>query len=142
MAKHIFTILCESASIDSVSNNLTLSKIIEEVSFSPIPEGTGGLAPVAWTLVTFAARSNPETPETQRMRVDLVFPDGSDAKSLPTMLDLNSAPRTRHLIQIQGLTIKGAGDYTFAVYFEDTSGNWVKSGEWVILVSRAGAGSE
>jgi hypothetical protein len=135
MAKHIFSILCESASVDSVSNGLTLSKIIEEISISPIPEEPA-LAPASWTLVTLAARTNREAPETQRMRADLVFPDGSRLEGPPLMLDLTTAARTRQLMGIQGIMIKGTGDYTIAVYFDENSGgNWLQVGEWVFTVS-------
>jgi hypothetical protein len=138
MAEHIFTILCESASVDSLSNGLSLTKIIEEIAVSPIPQEPG-LSPVAWTLVTLAARTDRETPETPRMRITLVFPDGSELQGPSVILDLKTAPRARQLAQIQGLMIKGIGDYAFVTDFEDAAGNWIRCGKWVFRVGAMAA---
>jgi hypothetical protein len=136
MARHIFTILCESASIDSITNGLTLTKIIEGFGVSPEPQaGQTVMVPMSAMIVTVAMRDDSDVPESVPFRIDLVYPDGTSVAGPIAMLDLSSAPRTRNLMTVQGFGVKGLGDHKFVVYFGNNSdGEFTCVGEWIFAV--------
>ncbi|CAN5922586.1 hypothetical protein BH11MYX4_BH11MYX4_03870 [soil metagenome] len=134
MAELAWTILCTRASIDSLTNNLSLFEILEQVQ---VPEGAanmGIVAAVQWNLVSMWRRSGQE-PERAEMRVRLLDPTGTDLHepSPAAVVDLVSAPRARIVGTIVGMPLRGFGLYQFQI--ETRNGEeWRASGSVGLLV--------
>src|SRR5262249_55614849 len=132
MARLIWAVLCERASIDRETNTVSLFGVIEQVQI----EGEGQvddpnaviLAPMRCQLVSFWIRSEPAAPERFFQRVMLLHPDAARFETGTTEVDLGSNPRSRVLAEIQGIPLKAtSGLYHFTVECRaDEASPWIE----------------
>src|SRR5690348_3410472 len=84
---HAWSLLCQSSSIDSTNNNLSLFKILEEVQFEavstlgqPLPEVYN--IPLSFSLITLWNKRVQGANVTASIEVKLVDPKGKELKKI------------------------------------------------------------
>lgn len=125
MARHLWTILCTKASIDSRSNNISLFEIIDQLNVVGSPADERVEIPAQFDLVTQWIRSEPEEPERVPGRVSLRLPDGDQVGGSEFEIDLSEKLRHRNVISIGSLPLHGPGHYEFLIDYRPASG-----GDW------------
>ncbi len=131
--EHLWTVLCQNVTQDGGA--LTLSRLIDMVLVPDLPSEPA-LVPMAFSIAS-QWRRNLEPGCTLSERILLEHPDGTRVPlTAPTTIDLN----TRHLAcmvsRIEGIPLRGPGQYRFVVQRRDredapwfdaapTAGLWV-----------------
>ena len=64
------------------------------------------------------------------MRVRVLAPDGTELGAFQASVDLETAPRSRHLTSVIGLRISGNGNHEFEVSWRHTEAE-----EWQVVAS-------
>ena len=121
--ENVWSILCEKSVIDSESNNISFTNILEEIQVTPkegtkLSEGFDSSEksiPMAFELVTMWKRVG-EGDVKELIRVELVDPNGkSIAFGEHTIEMAKSLKRLRFRIRFNGLKVTIPGDYRFVV---------------------------
>lgn len=118
MAEHVWTILCEQATVDEKTNNLSLLRIIEQIEVaisSPELPPTPFVIPVDWTIGSFWARTKWDQPEKVRARLQTLSPTGTRLGVGEFDVDLTVHRRMRTLSKIAQFAIDKGGLYTFSL---------------------------
>jgi hypothetical protein len=126
--KHLWSLICQNVITSQETNSVTLVEVIEELKFSPnenpgaremienaLREGNFAL-PVNFSLVTTWLRSNPESPESAQVRVDIKAPNGDILTQQGYSVDFSEHARLRARTVVPILPFKGDGTYQFVVY--------------------------
>lgn len=108
MPRLVFALCCQSTSIDSRTNNVSIFHIIEQLQFQGFP----AILPFL-EIVTLWQRE-PDQLQAFTQRVRLLNPEGGvvGEHEIPVIME-----QSRHRVfeQIQGLPFQRAGTYTFEV---------------------------
>jgi hypothetical protein len=117
MIRHIWSVLCQSASFDVQTNNVSLLNIVEAITVS------GDLNPahpaiVQAELVSLWHRENIDTAASGKMRLFYIDPNGNQSNPIFLPIDLTRSPFHRTRINIPGLPIISRGSYTFNVEYQ------------------------
>ena len=125
MMRHIWSVLCSKQSIDRETNSISLFEVIEGVQFytKAIPSFPSPV-PFAGTLVTLWARSTPGERAKGVARVRLLSPEGTELLSQTMEVNLESHPRNRSILQLQGIVIGGPGVHAWEVSSRAADGRW------------------
>jgi len=123
MPHHQWSILCTRATVDKLTNNISLIEIIDEISVEvdptvdlskPLP--TPLMLAVSAVVVSAYTRTDPSIPEKTIGRLTLHGPPGSSLFTPANFdIDLTQFIRTRCLIGIAGLPIEMSGMHSFSV---------------------------
>jgi hypothetical protein len=114
MPKHVFSVVCERASINEV-NHLSLLDVIEELRISPIPVEPTVIA-VAMEVMTLWVREQREVPEVSKGRLALLLPNGTELEVGQFDIDLSGPyPRTRTLGRLDRFVAQGTGLHELTV---------------------------
>jgi len=129
MARHVASLLCKRASIDSRTHALSLFELVEgleiEVNDSKVVDGERDIAPVEMQLVIMVARTDPNVPEHIKARSSLVLPTKKRLVGRPFEVDLRTNFGSQSILDINGLPIEGSGQYEFVTEFaEANSKGW------------------
>ena len=117
MIRHIWTVLCQIASFDSISNNVSLLSILETITPLSTLDAEHPIALQA-ELVSMWRREQPDQPALGQVRIHFTYPNGVDAPSIVLDLDLSKSYFHRTSLQIPGLLISSTGMYTFKVEYQ------------------------
>ena len=117
MPRHLWTILCTNSSIDQATNNISLFSVIEQVQISQAPTDQQIVLTTQFHLVMLWMRSNLDQPEMGTARFSLQFPTGEVLNGAEIQVELSTAIRSRTVITIAGLPLRGPGLYTFISEF-------------------------
>ena len=121
MARHIWTILCRRASIDSRTGSTSLFDVVEglELETPPSRRGKTAVVPVDMQLVTTVVRSDPNVPEDLQGRSVLVLPNKKRLTANSFRIDLTTSFGSESTLAITGIPIDGAGFYEIVVELQD-----------------------
>ena len=138
----VWAILCENTIIDQRSNNVSLIEVIDELTIpAPAPE------PMTETkgeprkffdadLVVLWARSKLDLPEKAQMRSKIVAPNGGEARSGESEVDLTENIRLRSIGRIAGLPpFTQAGEYRIKIEAKESDSEWQEVFELPLWVS-------
>lgn len=118
MIRHVWSVLCAKSVTDSVTNNISLIDVVEQIAAvpptTPSPQGTG-MVLVPLEIVSLWARENPSIPARGRARVDLVGPNGAALANFQFEIDLSRFERLRTQGKMNGVPVVAAGLYSFIV---------------------------
>jgi hypothetical protein len=135
MIEHIWSILCNGASIDSETNSVRIFDALEQLTVYTNEEAPITL-PIHFEIISLWIRSNELVPSKGKMQV--FFSDSSnECKNQAELeIDLSQAIYFRTRVKADGLQLKGPGRYKFIVELkqEDESG-WEKVASIPLLVS-------
>jgi hypothetical protein len=103
--------------------------VIEETSFNVPTEAAKDSSAVFFLqnpmdLVLDFSRTNPNEPETVRLRIRVLAPNGDQLGGSNLDLDMQTALRSRGFVRIPGLPVQSAGTYKFDIQILDDHGNW------------------
>lgn len=116
--RHIWTVLCENAIIDQVSNSVSLIQCLEHLSCAYIGSEPPATIPVHGRLVILWSRTDREEPERGRFRIQCRTPKKlAPAKVIE--VDLSEYARSRNIVAIAELPNHGSGTYDIIVAAED-----------------------
>jgi hypothetical protein len=130
MAEHLWSVLCSNSSIDQKTNNISLFNVIEQLTLEGVPTDQRILVSGQFELVSLWRRSDTNTPEELSGRLLFRMPDGESLDALVFNIDLKSATRSRSVITMSNLPIKGIGTHYFIIEVND-----VGSDEWKIVAN-------
>ncbi len=112
-----WAIFCRRASIDRLSNVVSLLEIADELRVQAIPEvqeADNPALPLDNQLVSTWVRSQHDEPEKFNVSVTVTTPDGETHDPFVQIEgDLEEHIRTRTVIQVQSIPFRGGGTYWF-----------------------------
>jgi len=126
MPNHVWSVLCQSTSVDQQTNNLSIFQVMEQVQIAGgVPELPAGerfaLISMPAVLVSLWERTE-DDPERASGRIKFRGVDGDElVVSPPFPLALESS-RLRTTWTLQGVPFAGAGRYQIDVELEDDEG--------------------
>ena len=118
MARHIWTVLCESSVVDKDTNIVSLFNALERITLIDLPEEEDWPinVPVNFHLVTLWLRSHLETPEESRARVTIEGVDQAKRVFEPYGINLTGDfIRFRQIVRFSGLQLGGLGVVWFII---------------------------
>lgn len=127
MIRHIWSVLCRRAIVDSGTNNLTISDVLEELSVDIKVEKKNIESlklinlPLEFEIVSFWKKEGDPTSDLKaESEVEVINPEG---KSLQTFKQQVNLPpkmrRLRTILRVMGLTLDNSGDYTLKVTIKE-----------------------
>ncbi len=125
--KHIWSVLCSTSTTDKDTNNVVLSvmeAIQGDVKYDPENKGFkehGLVVPVQLEIMTLLKKIVDSKAELS-LQVLVVAPDGSELQTIKNVVSIpKDKQRMRVRVRMQGLKIKGNGDYLFKVSIREQS---------------------
>lgn len=120
MPRHVWSVLSRSHSLDKETNQLSLFEVLEALRFERPPnqsEAERIIVPIPCVVSSLFLRQAESRPEAAEQRIQLRAPDGKlqDDVDARVELDLESSPRTRTFIRLDGLPFTVPGEYLFEV---------------------------
>lgn len=112
--RHVWSILCESSTIDQTSNNLSIHTVLEQAAVEEIPEEGAG-APIRAQLVSLFIRSDLDQPEQGEGRLVFATPGGHQGFGDVFAIELQEYRRYRTRQGITAIQIDEFGLYEFRV---------------------------
>jgi hypothetical protein len=134
MPQHIWSVACESSSIDYETQRVSLLNLLESITVFCDSEAPINL-PMNFEVVSNWLRTDQNQPEKGIARIYMIHPSGETGPKIDIELDLSANPilRTRVKINVIGLT--GPGKYIFNVDIQDTGeGKWKTVADIPLLV--------
>jgi len=117
MIRHIWSVLCQSASFDAQTNNVSLQNILESIIVFGEPDATHP-AIIQAEIVSLWARENIGLPATGQMQAYYIDPNGNLASPITLELNLSQGIFHRTRINIPGLPLIAKGEYIFRVEYQ------------------------
>lgn len=118
MIDHVWTVVCSRAVIDSVSNNMSLHDVIEQLTIRDEPR-PDGMLPIQLEVATLWARSDFDAPSQGCGRFTLLSPSGIVAPPFDFDVDLSKFKRTRTRLVYQGFPAREPGRHIFRVELQN-----------------------
>lgn len=123
MLNHIWSVLCRRAIVDSGTNNLTISDVLEELTIDIKIEKQNVDAmkqinlPLEFEIVSFWKKQDDVTHHLKAdCEIEVLNPEGKKIKTLPQVIDMPSGmKRLRTILRVMGFVVEGSGDYTLKV---------------------------
>ena len=118
MIQHIWSVVCQSASIDAETNRISLFNVLENLTISPEIDEPITL-PINFEIFSLWTRAEVEQPSKGRMHVYYRNPLGENSNPVELEIDLSHANIFRSRVRSQGIEIKTSGRYIFLVEIQD-----------------------
>jgi len=114
MIQHVWSILCQSASIDVQTNNVSLFNVMENIVVPSQPSPEKPLV-LSCEIISLWAREKIDEPANGQLQVNFVNPDGRDSQSIILDIDLTKSPLHRTRLTIGALPITTTGRFEFRI---------------------------
>jgi hypothetical protein len=119
--RHVWTILCSRASIDTETNNVSLFDVIEQLNImGPLAEERGQVA-FPHEIVSLWSRESLEEAGTAESRYTIVAPSGWTTNGPPIQVDLTRTVRLRVRGRPAAFPVEGPGLYWVVVEARENS---------------------
>ncbi len=124
MIEHVWSVLCQNATIDSETGNVSLQNILETLTISG--EVTGEIKlPMQYEIFSEWTRTDENQPAKGMMRLFFCDPADECKQQLQLPVDLSEHLFARTRVKSGGLTINEPGRYKFLVELKlDGSDKW------------------
>lgn len=118
MIRHVFSVVCQSASVDQFSNSLSISNVIEHVqaqSVVPVPvlDPPHGM-PFECTVLSLWFNDG-STDEESKQCITLIAPDGRRFNPNEAAMLVRSGQMHRMIAKVPALPYFGNGRYWFEI---------------------------
>lgn len=135
MIRHIWTVLCQSASFDVETNNVSLQNILETILVLGEVDNSHQVV-VPAELVSLWARENLESPAVGKMRAYFIKPNGQRAPDISLEINLVQGYFHRTRINVPGLVLSQEGEHTFFIEYqtEGQPDNWLLAAKIPLVV--------
>ena len=126
--KHIWSVICQSSSIDFEKNLVSLFNCLEEISVvidkSKAPDNKKIFIPTEFQLVSFWTVEDTSKENSIEMKGELVSPEGEILNSFNNNFKVKSGiPRFRNRTNISGLPVTVEGRYFLKVWQKVNDGD-------------------
>ena len=123
MLKHIWSVLCRRAIVDSSSNNLTISEVIEELTVNlqikNIKDSTlkSFNVPFEFEVVSFWKNDGENIDKSEyECEIEIDNPKGKKIRSLPQKIKFPTGiKRLRTILRANGIIVEDSGEYSLKV---------------------------
>lgn len=139
MIKHIWSVLCESSSIDSETNKVSLFNAFESLTIYGDPEQIKGI-PINFEILTLWERMEEETCEGV-MRVILFDAKGDASPDFECNINLRESHFHRTRMAVKGLPLSGPGRYVCQVAYQIGEADWQIAAELPIIIRFENSGN-
>jgi hypothetical protein len=133
MIDHIFSIICDTSSIDIDTNKISLLNVLEQLKvFSDSHDVS---IPIRFEIFSLWARSDSETPGVGYYRI--IFSGAGFEREIqsPFKIDLTKVHFFRSRAKVLGIQLKGPGIYRFNIEFTpENDQNWMRVASLPFLV--------
>lgn len=134
MIKHIWSVLCQSASFDAQTNRVSLFNVIESFNFSKSPSVEHPIL-ISCEIISLWARE-PDAPITGEMQIFLNAPETKFEQPISLNIDLTQSIFHRTRLSINALALTSPGRYEFEIqYREKGNPDWFSAAKLPIVVS-------
>lgn len=124
MIQHVWSVLCQSSSIDQLENTVSLFNVLEEITVTgPQAPDEGTLLPINMNIVSLWTKDNKDEKARGKMRACLTGPGNRQYESIELDIDLSQSVFYRGRIFAQVLKWNGVGKYTFLIEFKENDGD-------------------
>lgn len=123
MMNHIWSVLCQDASVDKESNLLSLFSCFEqiEVNIDKTKDNGRAVVPISFNLVSFWSIDNVKGEKSIDLKIEIVDPEGKILGTQEKNIPVGSGwKRFRNITKINGLPVTTEGRYIFRVFQKDT----------------------
>ncbi len=124
MIQHVWSVLCQSASVDKESRSLSLFNVIESITIFAEISSQPIRLPIHFAIVSLWRKSmDNDAVDKGKTQISFCAPDGTRVKKLELELDLSDSLFHRQIINSGGIVLSGPGLYKFLVEkFEEADG--------------------
>jgi hypothetical protein len=114
MLDHLWSIVCQSSSIDIETNRLSIFNVIENLSINS-QEGQRILVPLQFDIVSSWLRKDISEPVYATMRITYSSPEGENILQQELVFEITKAPLHRTRIHFPNIPVTTSGCYKFMV---------------------------
>ena len=139
--ENIWSVFCSKAIVDERSKLVTLIEALDALSIpekdlpTVDPKNPVNVGPISLQIVSFWYRSDFKKPETSKVRIIFVTPDGQEIKQTEIEVDLQNTVSRHLIVVIPALTYVGLGMYHFVMEKMDEGKNeWVRTARLPLLL--------
>jgi len=135
MIEHIWSVLCNSASVDIESGSISLFNVLEQITVLAKEDEIITL-PIHFELATLCARENENIPMQGKLRFNFCDPKNICIKMAEMEVDLKQGLYFRGRMHFEGLQLNGSGKYKFEVRLQqENSDTWEQVATLPLLVT-------
>ena len=135
MIKHIWSVLCRRAIVDSGTNNLTISDVLEELRIDIKVQQKDAESlklinvPLEFELVSLWEK---EGDKSQHLKADceieVASPEGKQMKIFNQLIDMTpDMRRLRTMMRVMGFVVENPGDYMFKIRIKEEGNKFFKT---------------
>ncbi len=114
MLDHLWSIVCQSSSIDDETNRLSLFNVIENITING-EEGQRILAPLQFDIVSSWLRKDISEPVHATMKITYTSPEGESILQQEIAFEITKTPLHRTRIHFPNIPVITSGCYKFIV---------------------------
>lgn len=135
MIEHVWSLICNSSSIDEENHTISIFNILEQLSvFSNTPDMVS--LPIHLEIFSLLTREDEKVPAQGKMRIFFCDPADSCTQKAELDIDLKNAVYFRSRIRVDGLDLKGNGKYKFVVELQQKGKKaWEKVASLPLLIN-------
>lgn len=134
MIKHVWSLACWRAVVDSRTNNIYIQQVIEHIQLRIEPHPDFSI-PLEMEIISYWVRGPENEPEKGEVRISFRRPSGSERVVHQDILDLESNERLRTLLTFEKIGLPELGRYTFVVDQRVSEDEWMNVAEIPLFVS-------
>ena len=130
MIRHIWSVICQSHSIDKESNNISLFNVLEQVKFSPTPvaadydEADFVMISLSFEFVSLWERLGDDETEQTSVRLVVHDPDGKRVGPDERQMSFSvEKARQRTIVRVASFPYSKPGRYEFSIE-QESGGRW------------------
>jgi len=124
MPRHVWTVICRRATIDSETNSVSIFEVVEEMHVKGVSPSEKVLVPRELELISLWARSDVGRPEVGHTRLRMLTPKDETTGVAEGEIDLRGHRRLRFRLKLGTMALDGPGVYEFAIDLREGGGDW------------------
>ena len=113
MLNHVWSVICQSSSIDKQNNSISLFNCIESIN---IEKNKTSILPISFNIVNYWIIDNPKKKNNLVFRIEIVDPEEKIIFKKDQEINTEIGwQRVRSVAKFSGLKINGPGRYFFRI---------------------------
>lgn len=135
MIKHVWSVVCRRAIVDSATNNLTISDVLEELRIDLKVEAKNAETlkliniPLEFEVVSLWQKEGDKSEHLKADgEVEIVSPAGKQMKTFAQAIDMSAGmKRLRTMLRIMGFVVENPGEYILKVNIKEEGNKMYKT---------------
>lgn len=134
MIKHIWSVLCRRSIVDSGTNNLTISDVLEElkIDIKVQQKDVDKLKliniPLEFEVVSLWMKDDIQQHQKAESTIEVISPDGKQMKTFNQVIDIPAGmKRLRSKMQVMGFVVESEGEYIFQINIKEEGNKMYKT---------------